>query len=468
MARTRMIGWAIRWAVAAVLLGALAGCSGANSPPPSPTLTPTGAARAANASPAGSPTAAATATRAPATSPMPAAASPTASATPGRATATRATPAVAASPATPAPARDDNPLVLAGQTAAVTVVAWSPGGSFFAAAGAELPDESDHAVRVWSADGTPLATLRGHTAAVTSLAWSPDGRTLASGSLDKTVRLWSDTGAALGILTGQALPGAVFSLAWSPDGTTLAVGAILSNLPRSSPSQPIPGAVYLYRPDGSLVATLAANIAGSPYLGTGGKFLNLAWTRDGSLLAAGAVDYAVWRPDGTLVGTIARGGPPAWGMAWSPDGTLLAIGDENGDVDLYTPAGKGVASWSRNGAAYSSLAFSPDGETLAVGTSYSLRLLNVADPHAAPLILATGTDANVAWSPDGRLAAATRANPASPNDNVVAVWRADGTPLAILAGCPGGTIHALAWAPDGKALVAGGETGAACLWSAER
>lgn len=455
MARARTIGWGLRCAVAAVLLGALAGCSGASSSPPSPT--PTGAARVATASAAGSPTVAATDTRAPA-APTPAAASPIA-----------ASPTAGATPrrATPAPARDVNPLVLTGQAGAVTVVAWSPGGSYVAAGGGTLPDKSDHAVRVWRADGTLVAAQRGHTELVTSLAWSPDGHTLASGSLDGTVRLWSDAGQPRATFTMPGEHEAVFNLAWSPDGTLLAVGTILPALPRSNPSQPIPGAVRLYRPDGALAATLAANIAGSPYLGTGGKFLNLAWTRDGHLLAAGAVDYAVWRPDGTVVGTIARGGPPAWGMAWSPDGTYLAISDENGDVDLYTPEGKGVAGWGRNGGAFSSLAFSPDGKLLAVGTSYSLRLLTVADPHADPLVLAGGTDANVAWSPDGRLAAATRANPTSPRDNVVAVWRADGTPLATLAGCPGGTLHAVAWAPDGKALVAGGDTGAVCLWSAE-
>ena len=40
------------------------------------------------------------------------------------------------------------------------------------------------------AAGKPRTSLEGHTGDVYSIAWSPDGKTLATGSDDRTVKLW--------------------------------------------------------------------------------------------------------------------------------------------------------------------------------------------------------------------------------------------------------------------------------------
>lgn len=75
----------------------------------------------------------------------------------------------------------------------------------------------DSTARIFDCDtGTPLHTLKGHTSWVLVVSWSPDDTTIATGSMDNSVRLWDPIS---GEAVGSPLKGHskwVTSLAWEP------------------------------------------------------------------------------------------------------------------------------------------------------------------------------------------------------------------------------------------------------------
>jgi WD40 repeat protein len=107
-----------------------------------------------------------------------------------------------------------------GHSEYVTTVAFSSDGSLIAS-GSE-----DKTIRIWDAEaGKKIYRLDGHTKAVNSVAFSPDSQWIASASHDNTVRVWSsETGQPVGPpLTGHT--DWVRSVAFSTDGSQIISGS---------------------------------------------------------------------------------------------------------------------------------------------------------------------------------------------------------------------------------------------------
>ena len=105
------------------------------------------------------------------------------------------------------------------QSKGALLLAFDPSGRTIAAG------STDRSITIWSvATGQRLHLLEGHDEVVHNVAFSPDGSRLASVASDRTVRIWEPLAGRL--LLTIPFPETPYNLAWSPDGARLAVVAL--------------------------------------------------------------------------------------------------------------------------------------------------------------------------------------------------------------------------------------------------
>jgi WD40 repeat protein len=152
-----------------------------------------------------------------------------------------------------------------GHEADVNAVAFSLDGSLLISGGA------DNTIKIWNiSNGKVLDTLNGHEDEITALAVTrrEDGILLiASGSKDKTIKLWFDS---VPVYTFKGHQDTILSLTFSPDGKLLASGGsdntikLWATVPTCKPPLTLQSHEYevlatAFNHDGSLLATVSGS-----------------------------------------------------------------------------------------------------------------------------------------------------------------------------------------------------------------
>jgi WD40 repeat protein len=287
---------------------------------------------------------------------------------------------------------------LLGHEGSVQAVSFFTNGHSFASGSA------DKTVRLWDTSArralTVMSNHSGYTSSVTSIATGPDGHTFASGGIDQSIQLWDfRSGKSKRLLLGHT--DQVLAVAFDPSGEHLVSGSGDRTVKLWDLSI------------GKAILTLSSHT----------DAVNaVAVSPDGKLIASGSEDHTIILWDmakGTRIRTLRGHQSAVQTIAFSPDGKTIASGSADKTVKLWDiTTGKQVRTLSGHTEKVVSIAYRPDGNVLASGSfDKSIRLWDVKTGASQTLAGHTEPVLSVAFSAKDRTLISGSA------DKTIIVWR---------------------------------------------
>ncbi|WP_026734408.1 serine/threonine-protein kinase [Fischerella sp. PCC 9605] len=285
------------------------------------------------------------------------------------------------------------------------------------------------------------STLTGHFGDVNSLAFQPSGNILASGSDDKTIKLWNWKSRRK-IRTLHGHKGIVYSIAISPDAQTLVSGGNDNNIKIWNLNT------------GKEIRTLKGH----------SNWVNsVAISPDGQTIASGSYDgtIKIWNlTTGQEIRTLNGHSSAVLSVAFTADAHKLISASADRKIIIWNlNTSQKIRTLEGHKADVNAIAISPNGQLLvSVSDDKTVKVWNLNTGKEIRTLEGHKADVNaVVFGQDGKTIAT------SSDDDTVKIWNLV-TGEIIDTKEQSDMVFAIAFSPDGKTLVSGGADKTIKIW----